>query len=284
MLGVRRFSAGDAEAVITVINSDRLPGQPACSESMLSEAVAGRSPVDSGWWAELQPPVTEVLCDADGVICGVVSYARRPRDNAGLVLWVHGREERHVVEGLLDRAIDELDGARSLEAFEFACALSVGLEGLPSRHRPVTRSALMARGFVEADLWRYMHRLLPAPEVPVAAEAHIAPDSEQPGWVIELLASGGTRVADAHVSVAAPGLGVLWWIGVDPAHRRQQLGWRLLGTALDVLCRAGAREAILFVDDDAAPDDPERGRGAANALYDRAGFTEVDRLCSYRRP
>jgi hypothetical protein len=41
----------------------------------------------------------------------------------------------------------------------------------------------------------------------------------------------------------------------------------------------------LYVDDDAPPGDPERDRGAANRVYDRAGFTEVDRLLSFtRRP
>jgi hypothetical protein len=56
-----------------------------------------------------------------------------------------------------------------------------------------------------------------------------------------------------------------------------------LGSALEALHRQGAQEAILFVDDDAPADDAERGRGAANAMYDRAGFVEIDRLCSYTR-
>ncbi|MER5544085.1 hypothetical protein ABT072_16905 [Streptomyces sp. NPDC002589] len=47
----------------------------------------------------------------------------------------------------------------------------------------------------------------------------------------------------------------------------------------------GASEAILFVDDDALEGDPERDRTAASGMYDRAGFTEVDRLHSFtRRP
>lgn len=80
----------------------------------------------------------------------------------------------------------------------------------------------------------------------------------------------------------APPIGVLWWIGVDPAHRGQGHGCQILASALDLLHQNGAREVILYVDDDAPGDDPERGRRAANALYDRAGFTEVDRLCFYQ--
>jgi ribosomal protein S18 acetylase RimI-like enzyme len=199
------------------------------------------------------------------------------------VLWLHGREDGAVIEALVDHAIAQIAEVSTLEAFEFASALSVGLEGLPVRHRPTTRAVLIARGFTEADLWRYMHRTLPATELPNAPDARVVPDPERPGWLVDLRSSDGTTVGDAQVSVAAPGLGVLWWIGVDPAHRGQHLGWALLGTALDVLHEQGVHEALLFVDDDAPADDPERGRGAANAMYDRAGFIEVDRLCSYRR-
>ncbi len=46
-------------------------------------------------------------------------------------------------------------------AFEFAAALSLGLEGLPVGRRPVTRKALEAAGFSGGDLWRYLHRRLP---------------------------------------------------------------------------------------------------------------------------
>ncbi|GAA4935844.1 hypothetical protein [Actinoplanes utahensis] len=48
-----------------------------------------------------------------------------------------------------------------------------------------------------------------------------------------------------------------------------------------MLADLGASEAILYVDDDASGID--RDRTAANRLYDRSGFTEIDRLHSYRR-
>jgi hypothetical protein len=65
--------------------------------------------------------------------------------------------------------------------------------------------------------------------------------------------------------------------------RGSHLGHPLLGSALALVHQQGAREVILFVDDDAPPNDPERGRGAAIPLYDRAELIEVDRLGSYRR-
>ena len=283
VLTPRAYRAADTAAVLNVINSDLVPGQPWCTEAMLSVAAAGRSPVDSGWWAELDRLAVDVLCDGQGSVHGAVSFARRARDGAGLILWLHGRENPVVVDVLVDHAIGQLADTRSVGAFEFASALTVGLEGLPVRHRPVTRQSLLARGFGEADLWRYMRRDLPAADLPRVHETQVMPDPDNPGWRVEAHGRDGALLGDAQVSVAAPGVGVLWWIGVEAQHRGQQVGWSLLGSALDVLHQQGAREVILYVDDDAPPDDPERGRGAANALYDRAGFTEVDRLCSYRR-
>lgn len=278
----RAFSAQDTATVVSLINADRIPGQPECTKAMLSEAIAGRSPGDGGRWAELDTLAIDVLCDGHGGICGVVSYAHRARDGAGLVLWLHGREQPAIVEALLDHADRHLPDALSVEAFGFASALTVGLEGLPIRHRPVTRQALLTHGFAEADLWRYMRRDLPAADLPRVHETCVLPAAERPGWRV-VRGSDGTLLGGAQTGIAAPGLGVLWWIGVEEPYRGQRLGWSLLASALDVLHEHGAREAILFVDDDAPADDPRWGRGAANALYDRAGFAEVDRLCSYRR-
>ena len=78
------------------------------------------------------------------------------------------------------------------------------------------------------------------------------------------------------------GTGVLWWISVAPAARGRGRGAALLGSAVEVLAGLGAEKVILYVDDD-APGDPERDRSAANRLYDRAGFVQVDRLWSYPR-
>lgn len=133
--------------VLQLVNADRLPGQPDTTSLMLAEALAGRSAVDSGWWAELDAPHTDVLTAPDGHVVGVISYATRPSDVAGLILWLHCRDEHQhaedqtVAEALLTHALAEL-GPRPVYAFEFATALTLGLEGLPVRHRSVTRKAL----------------------------------------------------------------------------------------------------------------------------------------------
>lgn len=279
----RPFDARDTAAVLDLINTDRVPGQPRCTEAMLAEAVAGRSTVDSALWAKLHQLAVDVLCDGHGIVRGAVSYAHRINDGAGMILWLHGNEDAPTIAALVDHAMGQLTDTVLIEAFEFASALTVGLEALPVRHRSATREALLARGFTEADMWRYMRRDLPAPNLPSVRETTVLPDPDRPGWRVEVRGSDGTKLGEAQVSIGAPGLGVLWWIGVDVQYRGQRLGWALLGAALDVLHQHGAREVILYVDDDAPPDDPDRGRGVAKALYDRAGFVEVDRLCSYRR-
>ncbi|OEJ21609.1 hypothetical protein AS594_39465 [Streptomyces agglomeratus] len=73
---------------------------------------------------------------------------------------------------------------------------------------------------------------------------------------------------------------MLWWIEVAADARGRGLGRAMLGSALDALTGLGAKEVILYVDDD-APRGDERDRTAANRLYESAGFTEIDRLYSY---
>jgi GNAT superfamily N-acetyltransferase len=269
----RAFHDDDIAEVVDMINADHVPGQSVCTPAMLEEAMAGRSPVDSGWWAELDQVAVR----------GVVSYARRRDADTAVILWLHGREEPATVDALLDRATRRLTGSTTVDAFEFASALTVGLEGLPVKHRQTTRKAFRAQGFTESALWRYMHRDLPATELPVAATAQVVPSLDNPGWLIQQRQPDGTRARRGKGIDRCAGLGVLWWIAIEPQHRGHGLGRPLLGSALHVLHREGAREVILFVDDDAPLDDLERGRGAANARYDRAGFVKVDRLCSYRR-
>jgi len=276
-LHTRRMRDADVPHVLDLINADAIPGQPAVTRAMLRDAAQGRSQVDAGWWDELAEVVVEVLADGQDVPVGVVSYARRPRDGAGLLLWLHGGEDEQIIASLVDRALTELAGSKVIEAFAFASALTMGLEALPVRHRPVTARVLRSRGFVASDLWRYMHRRLPATELPVADGVQV--DVDERGHRKLTVPNSG---AEADVSVPTRGIGVLWWISVPPEDRGRGLGAALLGSALQVLTGEGAAEVILYVDDDAPADDPERGRGAANRLYERAGFTEVDRLHSFR--
>ena len=282
-LPARRYEAGDEATVLALVNADRITGQPETTTAMLAEALAGRSPIDAGWWAELDSPVTDVVHDAAGTVLGVVSYAVRPSDGMGFILWLHGGEDPVVVASLVEHALAAL-GRRTVSAFEFASALSLGLEGLPGGHRPVTRRALEAAGFSGRNLWRYMHAELPLAGLPHAPHFE-ASDCEEPVGKRLEVRDGGELLAEATIGRPVAGVGVLWWISVAPAARGRGLGRGLLGSSLDLLQGLGAREVILFVDDDAPADDPERSRAAANRMYDRAGLVEVDRLLSFtRRP
>ncbi|MCZ7458231.1 GNAT family N-acetyltransferase [Streptomyces sp. WMMC940] len=279
-LVMRVYAATDEEAVRELIDADRLPGQPGVSGTMLAEALAGRSPVDAGWWERLEPPRTWVAADRRGVVVGVVSYALNPGDETGYILWLHCREDRAVADALVAHALGGLS-ARSWQAFQFASALTRGLEGLPVGHRPATRAALEAAGFTGADLWRYMRAPLPGREAGRAPRVRVR---RKRGGLRVLRVYAGVRViAEAEVGEPVAGVGVVWWLHVDPGSRRSGLGRGLLGSALALLGDLGATEAILYVDDDAPPGD-ERDRTAANALYDSVGFVEVDRLHSFTRP
>ncbi|WP_267595490.1 GNAT family N-acetyltransferase [Carbonactinospora thermoautotrophica] len=223
----RAYAAGDEAAVLKLVAADRLPGQPVCTPGMLAETLAGRSLVDACWWAEPDPPRTEVLVDPAGRVAGVVSYATRPRDQAGLVLWPHGREDPGVVEALLARALHQL-GRRTGYAFDVARALTLGLQALPVRHRPATHHALLHAGFTREDLWRYLRRPLPAPGLPADAGATVTRCEDRSGWRLEVHRDG-TPAAEAGIGAPVDGIGVVWWIEVAPAHRGRGLGRALLG-------------------------------------------------------
>jgi ribosomal protein S18 acetylase RimI-like enzyme len=277
--GLRPYSPErDEQAAVALINADRITGQPLCTAAMLREATAGRSRIDSGWWLELDRPNTEVLEGSAG-LAGIVSYAWRPKDRCGIILWLHTREDQAVAEQLILTAWNAMAGAKTFEAFPFATALTAGLEALPRRHRPATHATLHGAGFKGRDLWRYMHlkmerdRII-APDIAVQIEK----TSDQT-WKLLSHEIGG----EAHVEIFSPGLGVLWWISIDPKLRGLKGGSKMLNASLNHLLAEGAKEVILYVDDDESGPGQERDRTAANRLYEKTGFQEVDRLFSYRR-
>ncbi|MFI2373155.1 GNAT family N-acetyltransferase [Streptomyces sp. NPDC018833] len=282
-LGVtmRPYAGADEAAVLELINADRLVGQPEVSSAMLAEALAGRSSVDSGWWEQLDLPDTYVAIDGDDSrIVGVISYAVRGKDQTGQLLWLHCHEDSHLATTLIAHACTALK-PRPMHAFDFASALTRGLEGLPVGHRPATRSALEDAGFRGQDLWRYMHAPLPSPEAQRATR--VKARTEADAMRVLRIRRCLRTIAEARIGEPVAGVGVLWWISVKTRARRRGLGRKLLGSALHLLYKLGATEAILYVDDDAPPGDG-RDRTAAKALYDSVGFTEVDRLYSYTRP
>ncbi|MFF3014796.1 GNAT family N-acetyltransferase [Streptomyces sp. NPDC057939] len=278
---LRPYDPGDEAAVLRLSTAEGLPGQPVPDPAMLAEALAGRSPVDGAWWAALEQPQTWVAVDRDRAVTGVVSYALRPEDDTGQLLWLHCREDGPLAERLV-RHVLRVFGARRVEAFQFASALSHGLEALPTVHRPSTAAALERAGFTGERLWRYMRAALPAQGLPRLAHVRVGPDPEGRQARRLEVEERGLVCVEAVVGLPLQGTAVLWWIEVATAARGRGLGRAMLGSALDVAADLGATEVILYVDDDAAPGE-ERDRTAANALYDTSGFVEVDRLFSYAR-
>ncbi|MGX8904604.1 GNAT family N-acetyltransferase [Streptomyces netropsis] len=278
---LRPYRTRDRAAVLALVNADRLPGQPEATPDMLTQALRGESAVDGNWWAGLDPPSVYVATGHADDIVGVISCAVRPKDDTGLILWSHCREDAAVAEALIAHVLTELS-PRPVEAFQFATALTLGLEALPVVHRPATRAALEDAGFTGERLWRYMHAGLPRTGLPCAQDVQVVPDPERETSRQLRVRRGGRTVAEAVVGDPVRGVGVLWWIEVTPEARGRGLGRLLLGSALETLTALGATEVVLYVDDDEPPGG-ERDRTAANALYDSAGFTEVDQLWSYSR-
>lgn len=274
---IRPVEARDERAVLELVNADQVPGQPVATPAMLAEALAGRSSVDGGWWDELAGLTTEVATASTGQVVGVVSYATRPRDGVGIILWLHGGEDRRVIDALLDHTLSRL-AERPIEAYPFATALGLGMEALPARHRPVTATALTDHGFLGSDLWRYMRADLPITGLPRTSYT-TSSDSDRRTLTVR---DGAALLGETTIGLPVQGIGVLWWISVEPAARGRGLGRALLGSALDLLAGLGAQQVILYVDDDEPGG--ERDRTVANRLYEQAGFVEVDRLLSYQRP
>jgi GNAT superfamily N-acetyltransferase len=279
-LHARPMHDDDEAVVLDLIDADRLPCQPQCTPEMLAEARAGRSPVDTGSWDELADLHVDVAEMEGGGVVGVVSHGRRPRDGAGMVLWLHGREDSDVVGFLLDHALGAVGGSGTVHAFPFATALGMGLEALPVRHREVTHRVFVHRGFEGGALWRYLCRRLPAPALlPRGARIRVSPVED--GRRRLTLQHDSAVIGEATIGVPVAGVGVVWWVEVDPSRRGTGVGRTLFGSALDLLARSGAREVVLYVADGESI--PEGDRAAARVLYESAGFEEVDRLVSLHR-
>ncbi|MGA5703911.1 GNAT family N-acetyltransferase [Peterkaempfera bronchialis] len=279
---VRPCTAEDHGAVLALVDADRLPGQPVCTAEMLHAALSRTAVLETGWWSEIEPPRTDVLLGAEGQVTGVVCWSVRPRDGAGIVLWLHGREHPGTVRHLVDHALASLGEHRPAHAFASASPLTLGLPALPVTHRPATDRALRDAGFGPAASWRYMRHTrsgsAPAEAYPLAEVI----SQGEAGWRLKVRSHDGPPAAEATVDAPVDGIGAVRWIGVEAAHRDNGLGSTLLQQALRTLYGNGAREVILYVDDQ--PVGGVDDRTAANRLYDAAGFTEIDRLLSYVRP
>jgi hypothetical protein len=295
---VRSYTRADETAVLELVNSDRLTGQPEATARMLAEAIAGRSPVGTGSWAGLEGPRTDVLLGPAGYVIGTVSYTIRPSDGTGLILWLHCGEEETVAAALVEHALDRL-GSRTVYAFALPTALGLGLPGLPLRHRPLTRRALKNSGFSERNPVRYVHHHLhrwdrldpvdgmdgmdgvdsPRPPAHLIVTGNDCDDP--PGRQLRLYDTDGALVGEATLGTPVRGVGVLWRFGVRSAGPGPGPERTVLGQCMRELAADGAREVIAYLHDD-HPSGATRHMGA---LCRSAGFCEVDHLGTFiRRP
>lgn len=123
------------DSVIDLINYDNIEGQPLCDTDMLLQALQGSSPVDNYYWQKLK--VLKHLCLLrNSKPSGGIAYGVR-KDNTGVILWSHSREDSTVTDILISKALTALKNCKKIEAFSHASSLSMGLEGLPSN--PILR-------------------------------------------------------------------------------------------------------------------------------------------------
>lgn len=270
---LRPLGPGDVGGICTLADADRLPGQPACTPERVTAVLTGRSTLDAWSWRQLATMRMLGAESDSGELIGAGAVGRRPSGWRHL-LWLHAREDRQVLDALLVNLLRGVRLADPVSAFSLSTELTVGLEGLPRDTRPATHEAILARGFTGTERWLYLRAAAPGPgpTLPFRRRGR--------GDIRVELAPGDTVVGSAELSLPAPGLGVIWWLEIDPEQRGRGHGRQLLRAARQVLAEAGATETILFVDKD-SPGAPDPA--PALALYLSEGFTVVDRLWSYRR-
>lgn len=270
---IRPVGPDDVKALCELVDADRLPGQPDCTPERVAAVLTGRSTHDAWSWRQLTTMRVLAAEDPTGGLLGAGAVGRRS-SGVRYLLWLHAREDRAVLDALLVNLLRGVRLADPVSAFSITTDLTVGVEGLPRQSRPATHDALAARRFAGSEQWLYLRAETPGPAPEVAFHQRGVGDIR-----VELT-PGGVMVGGAELSLPAPGLGVIWWLEIDPGQRRRGHGRQLLRAARHVLAEAGARQTVLFVESEAAGI-PERA--PARALYRAEGFSVVDRLWSYQR-
>ena len=210
----------------------------------------------------------------DGSLVGAGALGRRQSGDRYL-LWLHAGEDPRLVEAVLWPLLRGVRRGDPIFAFWSATELSIGLEGLPRKRRPATHEALLARGFAGQDRWLYLTgpAAAEAPEVLYRRRGHGAELRVE-------LDVDGRPAGGAELSLPAPGVGVIWWLEIEPEFRRRGFGRQLLRAARAVLAEEGAADVVLVVDHD---DPKARDRRPALELYLSEGFAVIDHLWSYQR-
>lgn len=182
---------------------------------MLGEALAGRSVIDAGPWEELDEIVTMVRPD----LSAVISFASRPHDDAGVILWLYGAEEagpdrvraRRIRSAYGRRVRLRVGGdARPGSSAVRLCPSGSARPAPPVRHRAGTHRALEAAGFVGSDDWRYIHRRLDVPWPTLnAPPAAVFESSDRAGWELTMRTPDGALISEGTIGQPVDGIGVL---------------------------------------------------------------------------
>ena len=272
-LKVRPFSPDDIGRLCGLVDADRLPGQPPCTLDAVTAVLGGRSKTCAWWWEQLETMRVAAAESPTGELLGAGAVGRAAERGARYLLWLHAREEPVVLDGLLNHLFRGARRIDPIHAFAFATDFTVGLEGIPRTARAATHDALLRRGFAGDEGWLYLHAADPGPAPAIEYRCRGGTSDIR----VEVLAAG-TVVGGIEVTVTGPGLGVLWWLEIDAAHRGRGLGRQLLRAARHVLAAQGTTETILYVDRDESG-----GWRPALALYLSEGYRVVDHLWSYHR-
>ncbi|MHB1509143.1 MAG: GNAT family N-acetyltransferase [Acidimicrobiales bacterium] len=277
---VREAHPADVTAIAVLANADRAPGIARCRPEDVVEAMAGHSAIDNWFWQRLGK-ITTLVAEHDGQIRGAGSISIGVTDmdsgSAGdrWLLWLHATEDACVLNALLEVLFRVGDDTAPVHAFAFATPLATGLEALPVGTRPVTDAALGSLGLAGVPKWTMM-RTKAGTTPPTLG--YLTRHGETEASTHICLDLGEELVGEADITMTDATTGVLWWLFVPDEHRGRGLGRELLRAARSVLEDGGARQVVLFVDDD---DPVERDRAPALALYGAEGFKVVDRLAIY---
>lgn len=258
ILTARPMAADDQDAVAALIDADWMPGQLPARETTPEP-----------------DRETLVVVDPQSRVAGVVCCRVRPADGAGLIVWLHGREDFGVMAALVALARARL-GRRPL----YACtgpATATGIPGLPVEHRPTTAQALMAAGLSPVSAQRYFLRdLTTAPPAPPGYPlAEITAITTPLGWQLELTDTDGSHIAAAILRAPTPetaDMAVVWQLAVRTEHRRKGVATHLLAQCLHQAATHGAHHVTADAPDGDIP---------AARLLATAGFLPLDTLTVY---
>ncbi|MCY0932146.1 hypothetical protein OTB20_39485 [Streptomyces sp. H27-H1] len=218
------------------------------------------------------------MASTEGRIVGAVSFAVRPADGVGVLLWLHClAEDQAIAQALIDHTLGHC-GRRTVYAFDLATAFSFA--GLPVGRRRGTRRALEMAGFTRQEGRRYLHHRLDTLRPRPYTVADLTDSANPPGWRVRLRERDGTRIGEALVSLPVEGTAVLEWMTLRPG--RHSLGHVLLEQCLAHLADRSVREVITLLD---TSPDSETQHDPVGQLHLQAGFHEIDQLHTFtRRP